>query len=260
MKEIYQRLITIIFMSAFALACILYSQDTYVIFWGLLLVTTNYELYNTVKLKKDTNSHVIVNIVIYFAGVLNLYLFIPAIIFVYLALLLRTWSPDTFYSFGGFCISLIYLNMPMVLAVHITDNNGQYQPSIIIIIMFFVWMNDAGAYLFGRKFGKTHFTLISPKKTVEGLVGGIVFSYPVVYVVINYFPHNQISAWDWHIIYMVCVIMGVIGDLFESMIKRKFQVKDAGVLLGKHGGSIDRLDALIFAIPCVYPYIRLCLL
>ncbi|MDA8227207.1 MAG: phosphatidate cytidylyltransferase [Desulfitobacterium hafniense] len=117
--------------------------------------------------------------------------------------------------------------------------------------LFLVWSTDTGAYLIGRAFGKRHLApAVSPKKTVEGAIGGLLFASVVSLILAKW-----IGGSSWVVFLLLGTIVGVsaqIGDLFESALKRSAQVKDSGHLIPGHGGFLDRFDSLIFAIPLVY--------
>lgn len=119
------------------------------------------------------------------------------------------------------------------------------------LTIFMVWATDTGAYLIGRQFGR-HLLApqVSPKKTVEGSLGGLLFSIVVALVF-----WRSIGSASWITYVTVGVIIGIsaqIGDLFESALKRSAGVKDSGKLIPGHGGILDRFDSLIFALPLVY--------
>ena len=124
------------------------------------------------------------------------------------------------------------------------------------LTIFLVWATDMGAYLIGRQFG-SHLLAhqVSPKKTVEGALGGLLFSLAVALV----FWHIVGGA-TWIMYISLAVIIGIsaqIGDLFESALKRSAGVKDSGKLIPGHGGILDRFDSLIFALPLMYYGIKL---
>jgi phosphatidate cytidylyltransferase len=129
-------------------------------------------------------------------------------------------------------------------------------------IIFSIWINDTMAYLVGSFIGKTPLTKISPKKTWEGTIGGIIlctvaigFLYPLLFwkeVLLTTIPANI-----WFIIPSICAIFGTLGDLFESKLKRMADVKDSGSFMPGHGGFLDRFDSLLVAIPFVWLYIKL---
>lgn len=117
------------------------------------------------------------------------------------------------------------------------------------------------AYLVGSFIGKTPLTSISPKKTWEGTLGGIVlcvltmgFVYPLLLDALKQADYKQS---DWFIIPAICAVFGTLGDLFESKLKRLAGVKDSGHFLPGHGGFLDRFDSLLVAIPVVWLYITL---
>jgi phosphatidate cytidylyltransferase len=121
-------------------------------------------------------------------------------------------------------------------------------PWVLLLLMGLVWVADIGAYFSGRRFGKTKLApSISPGKTWEGVAGGMlgvsIYVLIVWYVTsIAMLPAMLLAAWWW-------VGLAVIGDLFESAIKRQAGVKDSGALLPGHGGLLDRIDALTSTLP-----------
>jgi phosphatidate cytidylyltransferase len=133
-------------------------------------------------------------------------------------------------------------------------NDFPVGPKLVFFLMIVVWIGDAGAYYIGKRFGKRKLSpRISPKKTVEGLIGGCITSIAAA-VVIHYtfFPEfplvHAVTAG------LVLSLTGVIGDLAESMWKRSAEVKDSGTLLPGHGGFLDRFDSIFFTAPILYCY------
>ncbi|HWW62863.1 MAG TPA: phosphatidate cytidylyltransferase [Thermoanaerobaculia bacterium] len=127
-------------------------------------------------------------------------------------------------------------------------------PKLVFFLLLVVWLGDSGAYYVGKNLGKHKLSpRISPKKTVEGLIGGITMSV-IAAVVIHFtflptFPlvHAIIAG-------IVLSVAGVIGDLAESMWKRSADVKDSGTLIPGHGGFLDRFDSIFFTAPILYCY------
>ena len=132
------------------------------------------------------------------------------------------------------------------------------QPMGLIYIAYIftsAWGSDTFAYLIGKKFGKHKLTPISPKKTVEGAIGGIVGAllFSLVYtVVMNNFMHLSINYLHITIVTSVLAIIGEIGDLAASGIKRYCGIKDFSDLLPGHGGMLDRIDSLLLITPFAY--------
>ena len=148
-----------------------------------------------------------------------------------------------------------------------TGNPMMFKESYLYIIYFplFVigcmWVNDTMAYLVGSFIGKTPLSRISPKKTWEGTMGGILLaSFVVGYIgfvfddEVHVFSHSL--AW-WIGLALVAAIGGTFGDLLESKFKRMAGVKDSGTLMPGHGGFLDRFDSLLLAIFFVWVYVTL---
>jgi len=127
-------------------------------------------------------------------------------------------------------------------------------PKLVFFLTLVVWLGDTGAYYVGRRFGKRKLSpRISPKKTVEGLLGGIAASViTAVAIHFTFFPQFQLV--HAVVVGIVLSITGVIGDLAESMWKRSADVKDSGTLLPGHGGFFDRFDSIFFTAPILYIY------
>ncbi len=121
-----------------------------------------------------------------------------------------------------------------------------------------IWAADIGAYIIGKFFGKTPLTAISPKKTVEGAIFGIVASV-VVAVVGTYYLNWPFTPFTGIALGLLIGIASILGDLTESMLKRDAGVKDSGQLIPGHGGILDRTDSYIFTAPLVYYFVTLLL-
>jgi len=121
-----------------------------------------------------------------------------------------------------------------------------------------VWINDTMAYIVGSLFGKTPLTHISPKKTWEGTIGGVVLCIAVVgFLFTRIAPDTLLPAWNWFAMAGIAAVAGSIGDLFKSYFKRKAGVKDSGHFLPGHGGFLDRFDSMIFAAAAIWLFVRL---
>ena len=108
------------------------------------------------------------------------------------------------------------------------------------------------AYIVGSFIGKNPLSKISPKKTWEGTLGGIILC--VIVITLIGYATGYYSVKDWIIISLCCAVFGTLGDLLESKIKRMAQVKDSGNLMPGHGGFLDRFDSMLIAIPFVFVY------
>lgn len=124
-----------------------------------------------------------------------------------------------------------------------------------ILIIASIWINDTMAYIVGSFIGKTPLSKISPKKTWEGTVGGIILAGVIgllVPLLVKNFPIKPITGL---IIALIAGFTGTLGDLFESKLKRTAGVKDSGTFMPGHGGFIDRFDSLLFATPLTFLYL-----
>ncbi len=124
--------------------------------------------------------------------------------------------------------------------------NENYNTFILFSVFFLMWINDSFAYLIGKNFGKNKlFEKISPKKTVEGFLGGFIFTI-IGGIVLSYFS-DLINFYHWVVLGILVSIFGTLGDLVQSKFKRKAEVKDSGKILPGHGGVFDRMDSIIFS-------------
>ena len=164
---------------------------------------------------------------------------------------LYTTEPARYSNLQKFLISLLYIGGGCIFLTMIPYTKGHFAKSLIIGIFILIWVNDSFAYLVGRTFGKHKlFERVSPKKTVEGFMGGFIFAIIASYFL--YLYSNELTLPQWAILAVVVVIAGTLGDLVESKFKRMAGVKDSGAILPGHGGLLDRLDSLVFAAPFAY--------
>ena len=148
-----------------------------------------------------------------------------------------------------------YLIFSMSFLVLLPFYNGTYNPYLMICILVLIWSNDSFAFLVGKNFGKRKlFVSVSPKKTIEGFIGGIIFALLAAILISKY--NTDFTLLNWIVIAVIVSIIGTLGDLIESKFKRQANIKDSGNIMPGHGGILDRLDSLFFAAPFVYLYIN----
>jgi phosphatidate cytidylyltransferase len=147
---------------------------------------------------------------------------------------------------------------PLVLALPLTAiavMNRDHGPGWAVMALVTAWLGDTGAYFAGRTLGRMKlYPAVSPKKTVEGALGGLAASVVFGGVLARQWYLPEIPAWDAILVSAVGGILGQGGDLAESLIKRSTGVKDSGALVPGHGGILDRVDALILTSTVVYLY------
>jgi phosphatidate cytidylyltransferase len=150
--------------------------------------------------------------------------------------------------------TMAFLYIPFLLMHLVLLRQTAYGVQWLFVIMLIVMTNDSAAYYTGCNFGKRRlYPLVSPKKSLEGSLGGVCGSIAGALLArFTFFP--QLTLTDALLTAVFIGILGQVGDLFESMLKRSFGVKDSGSIFPGHGGVLDRLDSIIFAAPAAYYY------
>ncbi|WP_405572850.1 phosphatidate cytidylyltransferase [Winogradskyella sp. Asnod2-B02-A] len=152
--------------------------------------------------------------------------------------------------------STFYLSSGFVFMLLIANYNYVFTPELLLGGFILIWVNDSAAYLVGKNFGKQKlFPSISPKKTIEGFLGGLFFACISSHFIAIY--TEALGFTPWLILAIVVSVLGTFGDLIESKFKRQAGVKDSGIIMPGHGGLLDRLDSIIFASPFIYLFLRI---
>lgn len=152
------------------------------------------------------------------------------------------------------CAMLAFVYIPFLLMHLVLLRQTPYGVQWLLVIMLIVMTNDSAAYYVGSAFGKTRlYPLVSPKKSVEGSLGGLAGSIcGTLLAKYTFFP--QLTFVDVFATALVIGTLGQVGDLFESLLKRSFGVKDSGSIIPGHGGVLDRMDSILFAAPATFYY------
>jgi phosphatidate cytidylyltransferase len=146
------------------------------------------------------------------------------------------------------CLLLLPLFAQSIMAIY-QEKQGR---DLIVYLLCLVWATDIGAYLTGKQWGRHKLIpLVSPGKTIEGVLGGFTLSM-LVAVCGYYYFRLQVGIVYWFIMAFATTLMSILGDLFISMLKRRAKLKDTGQLIPGHGGVLDRLDSLLAASPLFY--------
>lgn len=149
-----------------------------------------------------------------------------------------------------------YLVGSLVIFFSMSNISGTYNPFIVFSFLALIWISDSAAYVFGVNFGKRPLLKsVSPKKSIEGFLGGIIFSI-ILSLIFNFYINTDFSLFQWLIIGVLTSVLGTLGDLVQSQFKREAGVKDSGKWLPGHGGLYDRMDSIIFAAPFIYLTIK----
>ncbi|WP_456315573.1 phosphatidate cytidylyltransferase [Pseudomonas shirazensis] len=290
MNETLKRTISGAVYIALLLTSILFSTESFIILFGIFLVIATYEFCNLVAI----NKYFAILFVSLFYSTVSLISFYRVETENYFSKLLKENIQITIDTDKLFSVLLIitllvsikcivflfddtqsiskiskyiylvgYVMLPFLFITKISFGIAAYNPKIIIGLFILIWTNDTFAYLVGKSIGKHKlFERISPKKTIEGFLGGVVFAalggFLISKLYIRPMPEfSQKSILIWMIIALIVSIFGTIGDLIESKFKRVAGVKDSGSIMPGHGGVLDRLDSVIFVAPVIYLFYQI---
>jgi phosphatidate cytidylyltransferase len=181
---------------------------------------------------------------------------VPFILFVIvilsIALYQKKGNPFTGAAFSFF--AGLFITLPLILLNLIHEISIREAIPYTLAIFIFIWTNDTFAYLFGMGFGRHRlFERISPKKSWEGFIGGLIMVTVSAYIIFRFFPTAGLI--HWIIFALLTAISSVFGDFNESLLKRIADIKDSGKILPGHGGMLDRIDSLLLASPVIYIYL-----
>ncbi|MFZ0596565.1 MAG: phosphatidate cytidylyltransferase [Flavobacterium sp.] len=290
MNETLKRAISGAVYIALLLTSILFSTESFIILFGLFLIIATYEFCNLVKLYKVIS----ILFVSVFYSTVSLISFYKVETENYISKILKentiiTVDTDKLFSvlliitliISVKCIVFLfddtqniskvskiiyligYIMLPFLFIVKISFGIKDYNPKIIIGLFILIWTNDTFAYLVGKSIGKHKlFERISPKKTIEGFLGGVAFAALAGFLISKFYiqPTPEFSSKSiliWTIIALIVSIFGTIGDLIESKFKRVAGVKDSGAIMPGHGGVLDRLDSVIFVAPIIFLFYQI---
>ncbi|WP_159472942.1 phosphatidate cytidylyltransferase [Chryseobacterium sp. 18068] len=164
------------------------------------------------------------------------------------------FSNELYIDSGKLIFTVIYVALPFSFALGLPKYSSIENTFSLEVIFLFIliWSSDTFAYLVGKFFGKHKMApKISPKKTWEGYIGGVVLTLVLSYFVEQYQP--QLRG-NWMVVGFLIAAFAPLGDLVESQLKRNFGVKDSGNIIPGHGGVLDRLDSFLICVPVVYLY------
>ncbi|MEN9876194.1 MAG: hypothetical protein RLZZ529_1191 [Bacteroidota bacterium] len=291
MNETLKRLISGVVYITLLLSCILYSTESFILLFGIFLVIATFEYSNLVKINTIlpvsvvTLSYSIISLISYYSKETDNYLsflrekptqldvdleqlnlvllIITLVVLIKCILFLFNNKEQTISKLWKYLYLVGYILLPFIFIVKISFGINDYNPKIIIGLFILIWTNDTFAYLVGKSMGKHKlYERISPKKTIEGFLGGVVFAVFAGYLISKLYikPNPNFSDTSiliWTMIALIVGVFGTIGDLIESKFKRIAEVKDSGKIMPGHGGVLDRLDSVIFVAPIVYLFYQI---
>ncbi|MFV5701170.1 phosphatidate cytidylyltransferase [Flavobacterium sp. XS2P12] len=273
------------------LASILYSTESFFILFGIFLIIAVYEFCNLIQIHKvfpiafGIVLYTIVTLLSHYNKIttdtinqvfntdleisintqqLDVVLLVIALVVSIKCILFLFYDNIQKISTSSKYLYLLgYIILPFVFITKISFGINDYNPKIIIGLFILIWTNDTFAYIVGKSIGRTKlFEKISPKKTIEGFLGGIVFAVLAGYLISKYYiranpEFSDRSILIWTTIAVIVGIVGTIGDLIESKFKRIAGVKDSGSIMPGHGGILDRLDSVIFVAPIIFLFYQI---
>jgi phosphatidate cytidylyltransferase len=261
------------------LSSILFSTESFYLLFGLFLLITVKEFCELIQLNKITSILLAIGIYLFFyeANLKNNNLFsnvgvhnatlaalaITLIVSIKSVLFLFDEREVKSNIFSKYTYLIGYIILPFVFITRIPFGEKGYNPKIIISIFILIWTNDTFAYIVGKSMGKRKlFERVSPKKTIEGFIGGVLFAVVASYIISKfYFDPKEYyfkkSVVIWMTIAIIVGVFGTIGDLIESKFKRAAGVKDSGSIMPGHGGILDRLDSVIFVAPIIFLFYQI---
>lgn len=184
----------------------------------------------------------------------------PTLLFFPLLIAIFDKGKHTIATVGATLAGIAFIAVPLSLLASLILLGDKLQgisgSEFVLMFLVILWIYDSAAYLIGSLIGKHKlYVRLSPGKTWEGILGGIVFGILAAWGIST--VYTQIPLFHWLGIALITMVLGTLGDLCESMLKRHAGVKDSGKLLPGHGGILDRFDAVLMSAPAIYLYIVL---
>ena len=271
MKKLITRTITGIVLVLVMLSAILVSEYSFALLFLVLLtasITEYLNLFKQSEVKPNKLLAYFVSIVLFAVsfliakGIIEINFFfglLPFFMMIMAAELYRKKDKPA-ENIAVTILGIIYLAVPLSIVNFLVFpeilTSNIYTPKLLIALFSLIWIYDSGAYLVGVSIGRHRlFERISPKKSWEGAIGGMLIAITASYFISGFIP--EIKLIHWIAISILTVVSSTFGDLTESMFKRYFGIKDSGNILPGHGGVLDRFDSLFFAVPVVLAYLKL---
>ena len=279
MNETLKRSLSGAIYISLLLASILFSAESFFLLFGIFLLIVVVEFCNLIQLHKIT-SLLIASIIYLLFYKLNfkpdnifsketahyatlIALIITILVSIKSIIFLFDHQKIKINSLSKYIYLIGYIILPFVFITKIPFGEKGYNPKIIISVFILIWTNDTFAFIIGKSIGKVKlFERVSPKKTIEGFIGGIVFTLLTSYIISKYYfdpkeSYFKKSILIWMTIALIVSIFGTIGDLIESKFKRIAGVKDSGIIMPGHGGILDRFDSVIFVAPIIFLFYQI---
>ena len=260
--HLYKRIVTGLILGVVMISSLLLNQVSAIVLLYIIAIFSCIEWRKCFLVpRKRRNIFVIIAIILLLVGLsiafsLNkeslvsitriLCLICLTLMLTYIYSLITNKSPEIFAKIGS---GILYIVLPTIAGTYFILHHFETHRFLLLSFIIINWSNDTMAYFGGKLYGKTPLALtISPKKTIEGSVTGMIFGI-VSFFLCNYYFEFNLSNIAIVVISIAVVLSGSLGDLFESSLKRLVQIKDSGKLLPGHGGFLDRFDSFYFVLP-----------
>lgn len=267
---------------AVVVCCILWHPVSFALLFALITALTTWEFCSIInsRLSCQVNRFITSVASVYLFGAILAFnanicgseIFIPYLLTLVYILIAELYLKDNnvLLNWAFTMMSQLYIALPFALLntlsfIAVTFHDGShgavYSPAFTLAVFVFIWVGDSAAYIFGSWLGRHRlFPRISPKKSWEGCIGAFVAAVAVSQVVATFVPdfsdtNPVVNRLAWAGLAAVVIVFGTWGDLIESQLKRKLDLKDSGKILPGHGGMLDRFDSSLVAIPMSVVYI-----
>ena len=186
------------------------------------------------------------------------FVLVPILPLVCLSALYSSNNNETLSNVSVTFFGILYISLPISLLNFIVFNEYSYNSIYLMATLLFLWTSESAAYFGGSLFGrKKLFESVSPMKTWEGVISGLLANVILAYLIHQFVWTSFQTFTFWVLFSVVVLVSGIFGDLFESLLKRNFNLKDSGNKLPGHGGFLDRFDSFFFVIPYVFFYLKI---
>lgn len=272
LKDLGTRILTGAVFVSVLIGGMLINEISFLVVFSLITILALHEFYGLIRKAANVGVNKFLNILgglllfiasyLYFSSTFPaIFVFVPYIAYILCIFICELYAKreNPILTLAYSVLGQVYLALPLALLNYLAfgyESSGSYHHALLLGLFVFIWVNDSFAYLAGSMFGKHRmFERISPKKSWEGFAGGVAFT--IVAAVIYSMFFTQMPLWAWIGFALVMIVFGTLGDLVESLFKRTLHVKDSGNILPGHGGLLDRIDSVVFAIPAQFIYIQI---
>lgn len=272
-SNLFKRILTGILFVLILAGGILFNSYSFLIIFSIVTAGTLWEFYSLIEKAGKANINkavhsfggflLLAGTFMYVSGAFELVSFVPYLLYLLYIFVSELYlkQADPLQNWAYIILGQVYIALPFamlcLLPFQRVESVIEYRPVIPFAFFIFIWINDSAAYVVGSTFGRKRlFERISPKKSWEGFLGGLLMTIITALLFAYHFP-SELSVAAWVGMAFVIVIFGTWGDLTESLLKRTIGIKDSGNILPGHGGILDRFDSVLLASPACAVYLFL---